>query len=274
MELIVLVGIPASGKSYIAQQYAQRGYHVHSSDAIRKELYGAEIVQGKPADVFDVLFMRLRADLKEGHSCVVDATNMRRKRRMNMLHHISTIQCTRKCILVLAPIEECMRRNQERSRTVEEQVIIDMLRSFEVPARYEGWDCIEAVCSGGTYAFPFEQVMDFSQDNPHHTLTLGAHMAKAEAFCMEQGYAPEICEAARYHDCGKLYTKQFCNARGVPTETAHYFGHEGCSAYLYLCEMAKQPDWERTLWIANIINWHMAPLNRWKTSEKTRAHDL
>ena len=70
MEFIMFVGIPGSGKSYMAEQYAQRGYHVHSSDAIRKELFGDESIQGKATQVFDLLLKRVRQDLSQGISCV------------------------------------------------------------------------------------------------------------------------------------------------------------------------------------------------------------
>lgn len=41
----MLVGIPGSGKSQIAEEYRQHYVCVHSSDAIRKELYGDETDQ-------------------------------------------------------------------------------------------------------------------------------------------------------------------------------------------------------------------------------------
>lgn len=38
-ELIMLVGIPASGKTTIAKEYEKNGYVWHSSDAIRIEFF-------------------------------------------------------------------------------------------------------------------------------------------------------------------------------------------------------------------------------------------
>ena len=45
-ELIMLVGLPGSGKSTYAAQYKVKGYHVHSSDDIREELFSDIIVEG------------------------------------------------------------------------------------------------------------------------------------------------------------------------------------------------------------------------------------
>lgn len=276
MELIMLVGIPGSGKSTVAAQYIQRGYHVHASDEIRREMFGEESIQKDPSLVFNVLHQRIRSDLNSGISCVMDATNMSRKRRMNFLRDMGNVDCIKRCVLLLVPPEECMRRNAARSRTVEDSVFGKMLRAFECPDYCEGWDIIEPVASREPYRFPFDRAMTFSQDNPHHTLTLGEHMAAAEAWCRGHGCSEEVCEAARYHDIGKYYTKQFCNSKGIPTETAHYYGHEGYSAYLYLCEMAgrglcRDGDWKRTLYIANLISMHMKPLNVWKNSPS--AHE-
>lgn len=273
MEFIMFVGIPGSGKSYMAEQYAQRGYHVHSSDAIRKELFGDESIQGKAAQVFDLLLKRVRQDLSHGISCVMDATNLRRKRRMAFLNGIGKHVCCYRCILVLASVEECLRRNASRQRTIDSDILFDMPRNFEPPYYYEGWDVIEAVYTGEPFVFPFEKAMNLSQDNPFHSLTLGQHMIKTEELCRSNGYSENVCEAARYHDCGKLYTKKFFDAKGQPTKTAHYYGHEGYSAYLYLCEkvgqgIASEEIWQRVLFIASLISWHMAPMNYWRNQKK------
>ena len=76
---------------------------------------------------------------------------------------------------------------------------------------------------------------------------------------------------------GKLYTKRFQNARGEPTDIAHFYGHENYSAYLYLCEKTSQSlqkgTWAETLYIANLINWHMRPLNAWLRTPASEEKD-
>ena len=39
-EFIMLVGLPASGKSTYAEKLKEKEYHIHSSDSIREELTG------------------------------------------------------------------------------------------------------------------------------------------------------------------------------------------------------------------------------------------
>ncbi len=272
-ELVMLVGIPGSGKSTVSGEYEKRGFRVHSSDLIRREMYGMEEIQGKAKEVFAVLSQRVRNDLKAGKSCVIDATNLSRKRRTAMLSTLSNNAGRKTCVIVLASPSVCHERNKSRKRTVPEEVIYRMLCSFETPYYYEGWDAIEMVINGEPYVFPREKAAGLSQDNPHHTLTLGEHLDAARNYCMEHGFTEAVCEAAWYHDTGKLYTKRFMNTRGKPTETAHFYGHENYSAYLYLCEMAGRKPSEDVLYVANLINWHMRPLNSWQHSPSREEKD-
>ena len=53
-KLFVMVGLPASGKSYEAKEIAKMELaYVVSSDAIRAELWGSEEVQGDNSFIFD-----------------------------------------------------------------------------------------------------------------------------------------------------------------------------------------------------------------------------
>ena len=277
MELIMLVGIPGSGKSTVARQYEQKGYKVHSSDTVRRELYGQEEKQGKASEVFALLTQRIRNDLKAGFSCVLDATNLIRKRRIHLVNTLSKYADKKTCLIVLANPEECLKRNGMRPRKVPENKIYDMLCSFETPYYYEGWDEIKTYRGENTFIFPREKVKNLSQDNPHHSLTLGEHLDKTRDYCMLEGTSEKVQEAAWYHDIGKMYTKQFVNGKGEITEIAHYYGHENYGAYLYLCEKAcsdnSDANWEDTLYIANLINWHMKPLTTWQYSPAREKKD-
>lgn len=277
MELIMLTGIPGCGKSTVADSYKERGYHIYSSDAIREELYGKEDIQGNAAEVFNFLTERIKKDLKQGQPCVMDATNLSRKRRRSLLSTIAKYPGKRICIIVLASPQECLERNAKRSRHVPEERLYEMLCSFETPYYYEGWDQIEAVCTGEPYVFPRADAQDMPQDNPHHTLTLGAHLDAARDYCVKNGFSENVQEAAWYHDIGKYYTKRFVNRKGEIRETAHFYGHENYGAWLYLCEKSadgfEKDAWEKNLYIANLINWHMRPLNAWQYSTAREEKD-
>ena len=53
--LYMLVGIPGSGKSFWSAKLASQGVHVHSSDAIRAELFHDADCQEKPYIIFQEL---------------------------------------------------------------------------------------------------------------------------------------------------------------------------------------------------------------------------
>ena len=111
------------------------------------------------------------------------------------------------------------------------------------------------------------------------TLTLDAHLEAAVRYCAEQNCGEMLERVARYHDIGKLYTKQYCNSRGVATADAHYMGHENYGAYLYLTEMCcgKQlsaEEFRQVLYETNLINCHMRPLLQWSWIDGAEKKDV
>ena len=90
---IMLVGLPGSGKSTYAEKMRENGFHIHSSDSIREELTGDATSQDKNTDVFNELHKRIKDDLKNGISCVYDATNISMKRRKSFLEELEKYDC-------------------------------------------------------------------------------------------------------------------------------------------------------------------------------------
>lgn len=288
MELIMLVGIPASGKSTLCEKYRRQGYRIVSSDEIRGEMLREtslrELSEGERSRINSRVFERVNAQvaasLKHGQSVVMDATNLNRKRRIAFLNCFKRFDCRRKCVLLVAPVEVCMERNRRRSEKarVPDADMYRMLCSFVCPNTWEGWDEIEICACSQPYAFPFEAIRDFPQDNPHHSLTLDKHLEAAARWCRKNGMGRQLERVARYHDIGKLYTKRFENRKGEPTVHAHYLGHENYGAYLYLAEMCcgkelSRQDFDRILYETNLINCHMRPLVCWSDSNELRERD-
>ena len=278
-EFIMLVGLPASGKSTYAESLKAKGYHIHSSDAIREELTGDANTQDKNVDVFNVLHKRVKHELRNGISCVYDATNMSMKRRKAFLDELKGISCTKICILFVIPIEVCKERNSKRERKVPDYVFDKMLKGFWVPMYYEGWDEIKVESIDISYPFDYESMKGFSQDNPHHHLDLFDHNFDAESYAYTHKYNARVRCAAKYHDCGKLYTKTFVDLKGNKTDIAHFYGHEHYGAYLFLvnslcgCGDVSNGYVRNVIYTAGLINWHMRPFVAWDKSEKSRERD-
>lgn len=288
-EFIMLVGIPASGKSTYAEKLRNDGYHVHSSDKIREELLGDENEQKDNQKVFEVLHKRIKKDLQDGISCVYDATNMTMRRRIAFLKEIKQYSCKKKCVVFAIPVEECKQRNANRERKVPDAVFDKMLRQFQCPYYYEGWNEIEVIGSEKPYEIPLDGIDNFKQDNPHHSLTLGQHMEKAKKYCIENyvfngvpssrnARSIDLIAPCYLHDIGKLYTKGFHNTKGEETKEAHYYGHENYGAYIVACHLFSTelvPDMrDGDLYTVCLINWHMRPYTAWKDSDKAKERDI
>lgn len=285
-EFIMLVGLPASGKSAYAKKLKEQGYHVHSSDAIREELTGDVNAQDKNTDVFTILHTRVKDDLSNGMSCVYDATNMSMKRRKAFLNEIKKYDCRKICVLFVVSVEICKRRNNHRERKVPDNVFDKMIKQFDVPMKYEGWDEIKIIIDEeydyeNEYCELLHSAVLFEQDNRHHRYSLMKHMIESACYFhshftdISVSRSIDLSIALCNHDIGKLVTKTFINQKGETTDEAHYYGHDHAGAYLFLCGFSKKlpTNTEEILYIASLINWHMRPYLGWAESEKSKKRD-
>lgn len=271
-KFIMVVGLPGSGKTAFLN-YKFKNFHIHSSDKIREELLGDENSQDNNNLVFETLHNRIKEDLKNGISCCYDATNIHKKYRKAFLEEIKKIPCKKECYIIATPTEECIRRDKERKRTVGESVITRMYKSFEIPMKREGWNDILLCYSGGTKGCYnsdeiFNRLRTLSQNNPHHTLTVGDHCMKAyenmKEIVKREKWLNEnqtffLLAAAMFHDIGKEKTATFINKKGERTEICHYYGHENVGAYdsLFLDIWNESFVNEFILEVADLIQLHM-----------------
>ena len=260
--LYELVGLPASGKSTYAKLLAEEvDGIVVSSDGIRAEWYGSEEVQGDPSKIFREVELRCKNALGAGRSVIMDATNMNARKRINFLCQMP--KCRKVCIVMAVPFDVCIARDEKRSRSVGPAVIEKMRKSFQMPYYNEGWDHIEVFypkdCEMIDSNYHYDMEVKFDQRNSHHSLTVGDHEEKAGYIATNKKYDSAVQTAAAYHDCGKIWCQ--CFKEGDPE--AHYYGHEGVSAYQYLtmdtAEMMYLFNPKRVIEIAALITWHMTP---------------
>lgn len=250
--LYMMVGISGSGKSTYA---ATLGYPVFSSDGVRKELYGDESVQTDPDKVFRILHQRAIACLRRGCSCVFDATNLNRKKRVAFLREVSKIDGVRKeCIVMATPHWLCGERVEERERTIAPEVICRQISQFQIPTLKEGWDFIY-VHREKTY--PIQLVIpktNIPHDcAPFHLESIQEHGELTYQALMDEfplSVDKDLITAVRYHDIGKFYTKEW--SKKDPNR-AIFYSHENWSTYLFMC--SDQYTYEAAILIA----FHMEP---------------
>ena len=280
--IIVLVGLPGSGKSTIAEKLKSKNMVIHSSDVLRQELYGDAKHQEHNTELFVELHRRIKRDLECGKNVIYDATNISKKRRISFLQGLSNIPCKKICLCVMTPYELCLERNRFRERRVPELVIKKMYMSWCPPAIQEGFDDIHYIYNYGDnseaikHRYKFTTLFqgdcgidNFEQENSHHRLTLGKHCREAYKYTTEHFSANSLLHvAALLHDIGKVFTKTKLNAKGDEDGECHYYQHQCVGAYeslFYTNELGLNKS-EKT-YIANLIYFHMHPYRAWKQSK-------
>ena len=277
--MYMMVGLPGSGKTYIANRY-YGDCAIHSSDQIRAELYGDASCQENNEKVFRILHSRIKEDLKNGKDVVYDATNIKKRRRADFLRELRNIPCIKQCCVVMTPYEKCLENNQMRERKVPEEVIRRMYLNWEPPHWHEGFDFIDTFFNRITNDeinahYNFEKFIsdyaDYDQGTPYHNLMLGEHCRRtAMKIAEEIKWADlNIMFAGAIHDCGKPFTRTESDG------CAHYYQHHCVSAYLslfYTYGFFGNVEYETD--IANLIYFHMHPFRQWKDSKKAEHRDI
>lgn len=144
--LIVLGGLPASGKSTYAEMLLESGVFCSvCPDKIRGELYGDESIQGDGKQVFAIAHHRIKDLGQSGNNVVFDATNINRKRRTEFVAEMRPYFDIIIFKWFSTPLYICKIRNQERWRQVPEEILETMDRRFVEPTMDEGWDYIEKI---------------------------------------------------------------------------------------------------------------------------------
>ena len=274
--LIVMVGLPGSGKSFIAKQLAEVNDDISivSSDAIREEFYGDVNDQSHNDKVFRIVNKRLKEGLMAEKKVILDATNISKKRRKALLRDLKYPESM--AIVMAVPEYICKKRDEERDRHVGPDVINRMMKNWCPPHYSEGFNFISIVYDYDNSAnfynpiLALESAVQIGHDNPHHSLSIGGHMLKAGELIQEEfkaGCPFYLYAAALLHDIGKPYVKSY-DEDGV----AHYYNHQNYGSYLglFYADYMKF-SLEETLDFINIIYYHMEPLLSWKRSEKAHA---
>lgn len=291
-KLIIMVGLPGSGKSTRAKELAalEKSCVILSSDAIRKELSGSEQDQTQNDRVFKLLYQRMNDYLSKGESVIIDATNTTLKSRKRILSECR-VPCYKEIQLVMTPIEDCITRDASRERSVGREVIYKFEASFQCPQYFEGFDAI--LCE--EWEVPpsknpqkdlvvtlESQMNEFQQHNPHHLSTVGVHCLKQSKLISEYCASHKKFEvwqkiaevAGKYHDVGKLFTQHF-DEKGI----AHYYNHDSVGTYFLashpdiLCEAWQEDIKKRDfLDILFLINFHMRAHNDFQSPKAEQKY--
>lgn len=214
--------------------------------------------------------------LRAGISCALDAPDLKARGRKDLVERARAYGAQARAVLVARPEAACIAAAPDRAEEIRDQVL-----AFCPPQPFEGWEGIELVYAEpprlqdlGDLFFGREGLVFLSQDNPFHAHSIGMHCLRtARSLARERPGEAALWLAGLLHDVGKARTKAFRDSHGLPSPTAHFYGHECASAYaiLFLRFPACVPEGER-LRVSAMAAWHMVPF--FFSNEHTRARYL
>lgn len=245
--IIMLVGVAGSGKDTWVKErlteLTEKEYVVHSSDAIRLEMFG-ELVQDKNEVVFAAMKERSFNSLASGQNVIYNATNINRKRRAALYREFKTKGHSVGIVLFTRPLDWLLRVNKDRpeEEQVPEDTIKKMYINLQIPRKTV--DCDAILLEGNQYfsdkifenyyesfddiitdtkdADIVEELMLNYQphDTPYHLEDINKHITMA----MDLAKSPNMKILALFHDLGK----------GVAKAGGRYIGHENIGAVYML----------------------------------------
>ena len=154
MELILLCGIPTSGKStyvktLLSQPYWGNAVVLSTDDYIQKvaekhqSTYN-EVFQDHISAATEFMWEGLQFAVHEGRDIIIDQTNLTRKTRKTKTSRVSADMYRKRAVYFELSLKEALERNQHREgKFIPESILKRMYHSFEIPDNNEDFETIE-----------------------------------------------------------------------------------------------------------------------------------
>ncbi|OCQ99263.1 hypothetical protein BCD67_08875 [Oscillatoriales cyanobacterium USR001] len=145
--LFFLIGLPGSGKSYLAQNLIAQHpeCQIISTDTIRAKLFGDEAAQGSWLQVWGEVEQQFQQAIALAATAIYDATNAKSRHRRAAIARARELGFTEITGLWLdISLDMCMERNRQRERQVPEEIILQMHHQLQgaPPNLEDGFDTL------------------------------------------------------------------------------------------------------------------------------------
>ena len=134
-KIVVLQGIPASGKTTYALELVKQGYKRVNKDDIRSMIDNGEYSTINEKLVLEIRDMIIDLALINGYDVVVDDTNFSEKhfKQIDLIASINEAEISVKRFDTT--LKTCIERDKLRGGGVGEEVIADMYKKYIIPRK-------------------------------------------------------------------------------------------------------------------------------------------
>lgn len=130
MNIYVLCGLPASGKTTLSEELAVQ----HEAKLFHYDDYKGNKKLSCYAQIKEELL---------SNNVVLDGLFLMKSWREELLKILKEVECEKILVKVNTPVKECIERNKERERPLNEALIRDLDKHYQEPTLDEGWDEIQ-----------------------------------------------------------------------------------------------------------------------------------
>ena len=135
--LIVLSGVPGSGKSYFSNALKaekSEGVYIISSDQLRYELLGNQRDLSQDDKIWKRFYELVEEYAhKENALVILDSTNAKKIYRMNNLKPFRDLYDEMDVIVFQLDKETVLKQNKERENPIPEDALLRLIDEFELP---------------------------------------------------------------------------------------------------------------------------------------------
>lgn len=144
--LYLTVGIPGSGKSTYATEFAVKNNIIYfSSDTLRAHFGTSESDQSVTPQVFSYLKSEVTKLISENISVIVDSTAITKRNRQDFIDIAKKYNVRCEVLYFKIDLNLAKIRNNSRSRVVPEYVLDNMYKKLQPPSLTEGIDNITII---------------------------------------------------------------------------------------------------------------------------------